>query len=120
MKTKIVGWMYIIGSAFFIFWGLISFLTINDTFGNPSKSLIVGFLELGIGIYAFFLGSAVKSHKKWSYKAGLITFSLVGLGNLIPAFLGNFYTLIPVLFNAFCIYALINEKNLFANSVTQS
>jgi hypothetical protein len=113
VKIKIVGWLYIMASPIFLLGGGLSLLTMGDTFANPAMSLLIGLGGILLGIYSLFLGSAVKAHKTWSYKAGLITFSLVGAGNLIQALMGNLVLLLAVLFNVFCVYALISEKQLF-------
>ena len=113
MKSRIVGWLYIIASPIFLLGGGLSLLTMGDTYANPAMSLLFGLGAILLGIYSLSLGSAVKAHKRWSYKAGLITFSLVGAGNLIQALTGSPGLFFALLINLFCVYALISEKQLF-------
>ncbi len=114
VKTKIVGWLYIILSPFGIFsflFGVFSFITGSQIDFNMLLLMLAG---LASGVFCFVLGSAIKAHKTWSWYAGLGIAGFATLGNLftlISSF--SLGLVIPLLIDAFMIYAFISEKPLF-------
>jgi hypothetical protein len=120
MKTKIVGWCYVVASAVFlvafIFLTVIPFITnIGGTVSSDFfEQLIIGSTSLLVGFFSFIFGSALKEYKIWSWYVGIIIFPLITLGNLytlISSF--NFILVVILCVNLFFIYAIISEKGLF-------
>lgn len=73
-----------------------------------------GFIALILGIYSFFLGSAIRRHKKWSWYAGVVTITLTTIGNILSfIFSFSLFLIIPLLLDMFIIYAFLSEKSLF-------
>lgn len=112
IKIQIIGLFLIIVSALSIFSFLLSLLMV---FGDHNiKALPLVILTLVLGIYAFFTGSALRSLKKWAWYASLIQFILALIGNLIILIFNFELLLIPaILFEVFCLYSLISEKDMF-------
>jgi lysylphosphatidylglycerol synthetase-like protein (DUF2156 family) len=117
MKTKIVGWLFIIASPVFLF-SFLAFVIFPLVFGGGFIEDLtyfwIGIIALILAIYAFILGSSVKARKRWAWYAGLITIILGTLGNIgyiIMQF--SLLLVVALLVDAFAIYAFLSEKNLF-------
>lgn len=107
MKIKIIGWLFIIAAPIFILAGI----------GLLLSGKVFGVLGLCLGIYAFFLGSAVKAHKRWSWYAGIITISLVTIGNLVSLVVAfSPFLMLPFLLDVFTLYVFIVDRNIFLQS----
>ncbi len=117
MKSNIVGWLYIISSSVFFLMFLVLFVLPLVSQGGSiedESQPIRGVLALLLAVFSLVWGSALRKHKKWSLYIGLILIPLVLIGNTISiVFSFEAVLLLPLLLNAFSIYALVSEKNLF-------
>jgi hypothetical protein len=116
--TNIVGLIFIFLSSFFFFYFIfpvvlyiLIFLGVDI---RMHGSIWIIFPSLLLGFYLFFLGSAIRSHKKWSWYVGIITVCLTTTGNTIFFIINTtMIYLIPLIVNLFFLYSLLTEKNLF-------
>ncbi len=121
MKTKIIGWIYIVGSAVFIFLSLPGFLLFINRYTNYGGSMTfevmrmfgLSIAALVVGIFSFFFGSALKAKKKWAWYVGMAVFTLLTLGSLFMLIMQGFGAIVPVIFQMFFVYSLLDEKQLF-------
>ena len=126
MKTKIIGWLYIIGSIALLVGSIyLTYISSNEfnSYGGHIQSNIydtlirlvyIGYLGCILSIIAGVWACALVRHKKWSWYFGIVFISLLLIGNVV--YVVNTFSviyLIAILFNLFVLYALKSEKSLF-------
>jgi hypothetical protein len=114
-KINVIGLIYFIVFTFVTLAVLLeSFLSVSTgAVGAFPWLLLIFLLAIALGVFGIIWASALRAHKAWSWPWG-ITFVSIGLISGIYSFLVvSILYIITVLFNAFVLYALISEKELF-------
>ena len=110
IKTNIIGFISIIAGAFMLVPVILAFL-LNGI--SPLFDLGI-ILYLVFGIYFIFEGSAMRACKKWAWYAGVITFGIGLISNLIAViFLGRADLWWALLVGAFILYSFFSDKDYF-------
>jgi len=129
MKTKVVGYVYLIcmvllsvGSII----GLLGMITGMQAAGirgggivevSKETPIIIGMVSsvtmFVFGIIGIVWSLALVKHKKWSYYFGIVFVSIIVLTGIYYVTVGKTASIIGVLFGIFALYALVSEKQIF-------
>jgi len=135
MKTKIIGWFYLIfstiGVVFSVYVLYVAYSSLPASQGGMiaiasnqleiiNRLIYIGLLGLPVSIFGLFWSSALRRHKKWSWYTGLIFIPLVLISNgMYVLWSFSLISVVAVAFNIFVIYSLIVEKKEFFPSNDQ-
>lgn len=124
MKTKLIGWLYIIFAALLIGLFLLNLLTLLDggsivTYSTATirENLVATTVlwSLPLAIFMWTLGSAVKRHKRWSWYIGIVlsVFNLVTTLFTSISSLFSLFSLLILAIQGLILYSFLSEKRLF-------